>query len=46
VLAAPCTIRCAGDEETSPLDADTVVVAADQIRLIAVSYLPEVVEPG
>lgn len=42
VLASPVVIRCPGGTETQPLDADTVVISADQIRLVTVSYLPDV----
>ena len=41
VLAAPITIRVP-DGAPQPLDADTVVISADQIRYVAVSYLPDV----
>lgn len=45
VLAGPVVIRPPGGSGTAPLDADTVVVSATQIRLVTVSYLPDVLGP-
>jgi hypothetical protein len=42
VLAGPVVIRSPGASATEALDADTVVISADQIRLVTVSYLPDV----
>ncbi len=42
ILAAPVSIRCEVDEDPRPLDADTVVISAEQIRYIAVTYLHDV----
>lgn len=39
VLMAPIAMRCEGGE-TEALDADTVVISAEQIRFLTVSYLP------
>ena len=42
VLAGPIVIRSPGGMATQALDADAVVISADQIRLVTVSYLPDV----
>lgn len=40
ILAAPIQMRCEGSE-AEPLDADSVVISAEQIRFLTVSYLPK-----
>lgn len=45
ILAGPVVVRPPGDSETQPLDADAVVVSAEQIRFVTVSYLPDPLVP-
>ncbi|MGH7541938.1 MAG: DUF6338 family protein [Gemmatimonadota bacterium] len=41
VLASPISTRRATDDDLVSLDADTLVVSADQVQYMTVTYLPE-----